>query len=236
MEEMTNNNMTFDNGEIILSPIFSLESEMKQIEEETKMAAITREASLYRIVRIMNSAIWKEKYKTMGDFLEDCYTLFGFSRMTIYKRLDAYRMLSFAGKSDKESLSLMIDKPFVYMSIAKELASWKDGQIPNTKFAVTDQTETKRVVRDIIENINAADFSQRQAINYVRENYTSNPTLSVSIDGENLVVSYTTYKATDTGEIVMDHIGKTTFFADSILPNSIAKIFYDRIHRLSYTL
>lgn len=214
---------------MLIPPVFSLKEEMEQIAIETQSAAIMRETSLFRIVRIIREEIWKEKYENLGDFFKDCKEMFGFSDVTLYKRLNAYNMLRLAGRTDDESLRMMTERSYVFMSVATEvnrLNKSDNGIIAKESF---DETTTQ-----IVNAIDSTSFTQREAIAYVRENYTKLPTFLVTIDKGNIVIAYTTFKTDTKGAVTIDKVGTVTFMPDSKLPPLIADIFYQAVLSSQY--
>lgn len=236
-KQITSSELTFTNaGEIIIAPFFNLDAELNEIRKETSIARIMREFSLYRIYRIMNAQLWRENFETSDDFIDYINENFGFSRMTVYERTHAYRTLIYAGYDDLVAIKMISENPHKYVQVTKEIGTWNRSvdepsltipvpDIPvNNKDADDDappvkQTK-KQLVREIIENAETQP-NARQALEYVRENYTFNPSARLGVSGNNIYLEYTLYAADINGKPEITSVGRITYYSDGPLPEAL---------------
>lgn len=235
--QITSSELAFtDSGEIIIAPFVTLDAELNEIRKETSIARITREFSLYRIYRIMNAQLWRETFDTSDEFIDYINDNFGFSRMTVYERVHAYRTLAYAGYNELDAINMISENPFKFVQVAKEIGSWNRAtNEPSLTIAVPDASAStkdndaedapkvqtkKELVREIIDNAQTQPTA-RQAIEYVRENYTFNPTMRIHVDGDNFYLDYVLYAASLSGKPEITAQGRIIFYSDSPLPDQL---------------
>jgi len=206
----------------------TLADELNRIEKEMYVAKAANEFVMYRIYRIRTNELWKQSYPTYTDFCADMLEKHGISGMTIHTRNTAYRALEWAGYTPDESIKMMIESPYLYSKTIENLVKFPNTI--NSEPVLLANVEGKEEIKEIIGNV--SEMTVRDAIAYVRENYTLTPTMRAYMRENKVVVEYTTYKLNKLGEPEIDLCECITFFPDKEYTNDVYSALNTAIGRI----
>lgn len=205
--------------------------EMAQIDKEFFVARAAQEFVMYRIYRIRKSEMWKDTYNTYQDFCQDIREKYGISYMTIHTRNTAYRLLEWIGYDANDAIKMMLEKPYLYSQVIQNLVTFNNDMEEPIIMANIDNERPKESLREIITDAGAMD-SVREALTYVKENYTLKPTVSAYMSENNIVIEYTTYAINIAGEPEIDVNERITLYSDKPLPDVVYNAISAAIGRI----
>lgn len=218
-----------DNGSVVQIPdIVSLDDEFAQVDKEIFVHKASMEFAVYRIYRIFRDEYWKERFKTLNEYIDYVAERFDISAATIRNRITTYKALEWAGYSGSECIQMMMDKPQLYTQTMRSLID-VTPTTTNIKIGVPEESEPQKVIQEIVEDV--AHMSLNDARKYLNENYTMEPTIAATIEGNQLVVTYTTFIPTADGGVDIQDIGRIIYTPNRTDFPEDVKSFIERMAR-----
>lgn len=206
-------------NQIIVSPVFSFQEELLQIDKELFIASAAREFAMYRIYRIYRDKLYTNDFSSFTDFCDRMNELYEISKPTIYGRIKSYTSLEWIGYTPEDSIKMMIERPFVISCITNQLVTVNQDKEIEVKIPVEEEKTPQDVVREVIEY--TADMTLQDASLYIRENYTYEPTIRLTIDNNKIRVEYTEFAPNMEGASEIVNYGTVTFHPDAEFPEYV---------------
>lgn len=203
---------------------------------EFLLGSTIKERAFYRIWRIRNEESWDKicrpdgsTYTSFGNMVQDIASneALGIGRQIIYDRMKLYDQLHWAGYHDGEIIGKLSARPSLYLRAFNKVIEWDNDKLEPitlmlpTNENIDEEAEMQEQLQQFVEIIE--EFPrQLDALDYIDENILHIPRVKTWMEGDSIVVEYTSTSVDENGAVIIDEYGRVKFYPDQSYPDWVS--------------